>query len=294
MADPGLIRRYLLGAASEQEGIAFENEYIANSEVFETLVAAENDLIDSYCRGDLSSLERQQFESRYLTSSRGRARVEFSRLLTEVSKEARPTKLARRPSFWEKASANFREYTLQWGLVAACAAVLIIAIGSIGILHIRDVSVRSEESAREGQHMPRQNANKPPENTTNEPTSKPTETEIASASPRQVTLRLETTASRSIDTKVSNTVSLPAKSAWLNVELKVDDNGEGSYVAELESPDGSLLERIAGLKSRLVSGQSIVPLRLPSELIPTGDYVIQLKSFAGGIVDSYSFRVLNK
>ncbi len=218
--------------------------------------------------------------------------MEFSRLLAEVSKEARPAQVNQRLSFWEKLSRHFRGHALQWGLAAACAGVMIVAIGSIRVLHNRDLRARSNASPREGQNVTPENANTHPDNTTNKPDGKPTE--IASASPTEFTLRLDAGISRTIGSTVANTVSLPAKSSWLNLELKVNDEGEKSYVAKLEEPDGTLIQRFAGLKSRLVSGQSIVPLRLQSELIPPGDYVVELKTFSDETVDSYAFRVLRK
>ena len=68
MAKEALARRYLLGTLPEDERQRVEDLYFSKPERFEELVAAENDLIDSYVRRALSSSEARLFESNYLSS----------------------------------------------------------------------------------------------------------------------------------------------------------------------------------------------------------------------------------
>jgi anti-sigma-K factor RskA len=78
-SDETLMRRYLLGDLPQEERGSIEDRYLADDEVFEALVATENDLIDAYARGGLADDERRKFEAEYLTilESQICARVEL-------------------------------------------------------------------------------------------------------------------------------------------------------------------------------------------------------------------------
>ena len=71
--------RFLLGGGTEAERERLEAEFFADDDAFQQMLAAEDDLIDAYARGELSDSERRQFEERYMNSSVGRERVCFAR-----------------------------------------------------------------------------------------------------------------------------------------------------------------------------------------------------------------------
>ena len=138
MSNSRLMRRYLLGTATPAERIALENDYLANAEAFQELTAAENDLIDSYARSELSSLEKQAFEKRYLNSVHGQSRIEFARSLGVITKEVTPSTLPR-ASLVEKFLSVFRIPVLSpaWRFAGACAIVLIVGLVSLQLLRHR-------------------------------------------------------------------------------------------------------------------------------------------------------------
>jgi hypothetical protein len=73
--------RYLLGRMSEHEENEFEAQYFADDNLFEEMVGLENELIDSYVRGELSEPDRRQFEQGYLTSTARRKNLQFAEVL---------------------------------------------------------------------------------------------------------------------------------------------------------------------------------------------------------------------
>ncbi len=77
--------RYLLGDLPETEQAVVEEEYFADTEKFEEVWEAENDLVDRYVRGRLSRVERKLFERNYLQSPKHRDRVAMSRKLLEAA-----------------------------------------------------------------------------------------------------------------------------------------------------------------------------------------------------------------
>lgn len=78
-----LIKSYLLGQLAETDQTAFEQELLCDREKYEQVWSMENDLIDNYVRGDMSSAERASFESNYLASPPHRERVAIARLFIE-------------------------------------------------------------------------------------------------------------------------------------------------------------------------------------------------------------------
>jgi hypothetical protein len=70
-----LIRRYLLGELAEADQTALEQEFLIDRGKFDQAWAVENDLVDSYVRGEMSRADRERFEGHYLASPLHRERV---------------------------------------------------------------------------------------------------------------------------------------------------------------------------------------------------------------------------
>jgi hypothetical protein len=77
--------RYLLGDLPENEAIVVEQEYFADTEKFEAIWSAENELVDRYVRDRLTRGERELFERNYLQSPKHRDRVAVARRLLEAA-----------------------------------------------------------------------------------------------------------------------------------------------------------------------------------------------------------------
>lgn len=104
------IRKYLLGEAEPEleerlDELSFADGYA------EMIGSVENDLLDEYVSDALAPTARAAFESHYLVSSRGRAKVQFARALGGLPDRVRaPVKAAERivkPGFFH-ALGNLR------------------------------------------------------------------------------------------------------------------------------------------------------------------------------------------
>src|SRR5690242_7522625 len=82
-----LMRRYLLGALTEAEQIALEQQFFADGELLDRVWATENELVDGYVRGRLPQTEREQFERHYLASPQHRERVAFAQTLLQAAEK---------------------------------------------------------------------------------------------------------------------------------------------------------------------------------------------------------------
>src|ERR1044072_6316177 len=94
------------------------------------MLIAEDELVDAYAHGELSDQERGQFEKNFLTSARGRDRVQFSRALAGAVSDARPVRVSDSPSFfaslWAVLTPRVR--------VAATAFALVLVIAFAWLL----------------------------------------------------------------------------------------------------------------------------------------------------------------
>jgi anti-sigma factor RsiW len=70
-----LVRRYLLGELAEADQSALEQELLIDRGKFDRVWAVENELIDSYVRGEMPHADRKRFEGHYLASPLHRERV---------------------------------------------------------------------------------------------------------------------------------------------------------------------------------------------------------------------------
>ena len=85
-----LMTRYLLGQVSPQEQDDIEKRYFYDDQVFEDVVAAENEMIDSYVHGRLGATEKNQFETHFLSTPERRERLSFAQSLKDYC-EVPPT-----------------------------------------------------------------------------------------------------------------------------------------------------------------------------------------------------------
>ncbi len=123
-ADQVLIRKYLLCAIGEEEREAVERRMLTDTEFFEQVELAEDDLVDDYADNTLSPDERKKFEASFLTTPEGRQQVNLAFVLrkkAEIKKNAKIITPSPIPvSWWNRALANN---------FVRVAALIIIALG---------------------------------------------------------------------------------------------------------------------------------------------------------------------
>src|SRR5947207_12266493 len=119
LEDENQVLRYLLGEMPDRERTDFEDRCFADDSFYQTVLAAEDDLIDSYVRGELAATARRLFEARYLASPRLSSRVDFARALQQRTAERNQTSLFLRARHW-------RSTPVVW---LAAAATLVVMFG---------------------------------------------------------------------------------------------------------------------------------------------------------------------
>jgi ferric-dicitrate binding protein FerR (iron transport regulator) len=90
------IRRYLLGELAEADQAALEQELLLDRGKFDRVWAVENELVDSYVRGEMSRADRERFEGHYLASPLHRERIAIAEsFLTDIDQAGGETVEAR-------------------------------------------------------------------------------------------------------------------------------------------------------------------------------------------------------
>lgn len=299
------MRQYLLGDMPQEDRARIEDRYFADADMFEEMVAAENDLIDSYIRGELKDPDRQKFELRYGKSPRQRARVEFARALNQVSQTTAQALHVNRVSLWKRLWVPFlgQAPTLQRAL--AVTALVVVASGSW--LVVQNQRLRAElQQARAGQaelrrqeealHQQLLALSKNSGDHARENNQGVEIAQLETPVQSEVTLRLVPGLARGSGRGEQELVLLP-RVAWVRLELTLYRDEYRSYQAVLRTAEGAEVRRLEGLKGQRIGDEKAVILSLPSNLIRLGDYVVTLSGRndsrgAREEVEAYSFRVV--
>jgi hypothetical protein len=188
--------RYLLGELSIKDKLEMEMEYFTDPEIFELLLAVEQDLIEGYVNGKLSPSGRIRFERNYLTTPVRREHVRFfQNLATALPLESfesfesnapglyeepihaatyDTSELKKKTSIWELFLAPFRAPKLAFGI--SMAAVLLI-LGVVGAVKIFDTQTPLKEKVTQNNPRPSPEQKKAEEEAPNEeptPNEQPT------------------------------------------------------------------------------------------------------------------------
>jgi anti-sigma factor RsiW len=81
---------YLLGELSQEQQIALERDYFAGDDVYDQLLAVEDELAYDYLQGRLSPERRARFENTIGRTERGRKNLEFAQALLDTLKATHP------------------------------------------------------------------------------------------------------------------------------------------------------------------------------------------------------------
>jgi hypothetical protein len=316
--------RYLLGTLSEEERARMEERYFSDDAEFEELEIVEEELIDRYIRGELSTTDSATFEMIVARSPRLTERVAIAQVFAErlkstptgVSTAPVATKDPGRPhepaSWWTKLfgdSPGSRRPRL-----AVAFSILLVSLGGLGLLvgwlRLREeskqlaadraaVEQRQRELDKQAADLKYQaeqlakgatQASTPPE------ISAPKQLEQPTPSGRSlfaVTLSPGTLRSAGGG---NQGFTLPSGTGNVEITLRLRDTEYPSYQATILNAD-----RVAIFNSgfrrpiRRASG-SLLIFRIPANRLSPSDYSISVEgrtpTGATESVDDYGFRVI--
>ncbi|HEY6251811.1 MAG TPA: hypothetical protein VI685_17780, partial [Candidatus Angelobacter sp.] len=258
----------------------------------------ENDLIDSYARGDLQGPGRLQFEARFLATPELRRRVQFAQALAGYGQTAVPE---RQSHGWRNLVAGStlglaRRFALAGVVLGLLVFSVWIAVGSLQLRrqleHMNAEQARlqqlQQDALRQIADLNAQLQKLPPANGTQELAD--------SGPPGQPMISL--TLSPGVPRGSAKATILPISSDVSNVRLLLKTGGGlySRYGVSVETPEGQQIFKKNGLKVLNTNRGKVVAVSLPARALPRGDYILRLVGTKASSqtedIDAYSFRVV--
>lgn len=315
---------YLLGALSETDTERLDKMSLTDGEFADRLLVVEDDLVDSYARGELSGDSLNRFTSHYLATPRSREKVKVAKTLqlfadkaarasaidSGALSRASPTpgetvlRKAARPSF-----LTMPRLALQWGFAAA-ALVFLVAGGYLAYENLRlrreMTQTQAERTTLEQreQELQRQLA-------AQRLADKETEQELARV--RERLAQLEPKPQPSVQPRDQNiiafnlspptrgggpvpTLTLPEQVDSVALTLESEATGFASYQVALRIPaTGQVVWQSGKLKA---DSKSRLRVNVPGNLLKPQNYGLELSGISeNGIAERvgvYPFRVVQR
>jgi hypothetical protein len=163
-ADESLLRRYLLGAVTEEARKDLDTRLFSDDRIFwERISIAEDELVSDYVQNALKSEERQDFERHFLCTDERRAKLEFARALhTHATNHVSARAAQPRESRW--AWLMRPALSPAWAVAAAALLLLVVQLprfgttgpgGNVSGLAVVEASVSAGRTRAAGGELPR-------------------------------------------------------------------------------------------------------------------------------------------
>ncbi len=293
-----LITRYLLGQVPENERAEFEEEYLRDDDLFEEMVAHENDLIDAYVGGELAATDREQFETYFMSDPEGHERVELARTLL---KSCLTTKASEERSSDERGDGSpvvgFRRAPVP-AMRLALAAVLLVAVAGLTWMALMNWNLHRQLEAslnaeQQAQELRRQVA-------ALQERAAAAEQKLAELPPPGLAFLSMTLApDLARGPGQQTTLHLAPGISEVFLLLRRNHDKHLSYRVILETAEGKQVWQKPSLEPQLArDGGEVIVVDISSSILKQDDYVLRLfGATASGSFEetgTYSFRVLKQ
>lgn len=266
------IRRYLLGETTQEDSSWFEEQLLADGDLFQELLIAEDELIDQYLRDELTPNERRGFETHFLLAPERQQKLHFGRALrkyvnlvgtserleddaTENVSDEEPD-VAKPPP--KRGVFSFLPFSNPIVSYSFAAAILLIAVGVSWVV--------LNNWKQQTQH------------------------------PGNVYVVTLTPGLTRDDTSALKRVTIQGPTDGVQLQLMVPTGEYQKYQVELQTSESRTIYTQENLAAEVRDGSRKVLLTVPATLLPVGDYQLTLGGInnAGQIepVGKYFFRVV--
>jgi len=271
-----LLREFLLGKLADADRERMEGLFLTDSATRERVLALEQDLIDDYLEDSLSQEDKERFLSRYAQTDEQRRKLRITGAIKDWAvREARaPHPAAPTVSVWSRIWTWLR---LKPRFVVPIAITIVIAI----VLTI--VWLNSREEQRKHLAIEQELAQ------LNSPSS------MREVPPRTTPFDLRPVSVRSGQPQAE--LRIPVEIRFIELRLPwIQTERYSMYQAEVRRVGDREAFTISNLQAES-NGRYTIRLRLPAQMLTTGDYQIKLTGVStdGSTKSSeeYSFVVIN-
>ena len=246
---------------SPEEAAEFEERLLVDSELYEDLSVAEDELIDQFLSGEMPALERERIETHFLRNPERVKQLSFARTLRsyvsanklEAPAAPREPKPEKKQSFWSTI------FSKNPGLAYPLAvALLLVLVGGVWLT---------------GRLL----------NSPNQP---------------QTVWAIELTPGLQRDDAEIKSFSIPANVDTIRLELDLAEDQYPAYQADLQDIEGRAVTASKDLKAQTVNARRMVNVDVKAALLAPGDYRAKLSGVSANRnltnLGSYPFKVLRK
>jgi hypothetical protein len=142
-------RRFLLGIASEEEQSRVEAEVLTGDLDAMFLENAEDELIDDYVLGSITSQEKRGFEEQFLITEQRRQKLRFASALIKYSQQLPADGIFR---LQKLAPSRRLQFNLSWkhtALLSAAAMILLAVLSGLEWTKLRQQAQVAQETQKE-------------------------------------------------------------------------------------------------------------------------------------------------
>ena len=270
---------YLLGQLPEKEQAELERQYFADEVLFDELLAIEDELRDSYARGELRGSERELFERRLLTAPEQKEQQEFARALCRhlTKGERGPSTLTRPLPRWKLLLHDLAaQPRILFPVLSFAILVLMVGAWWLGRRSTSRLQLPSASS---------QSASGKAPSTATPTTERQPEAKIMAVVLSPGLVR---------GNELSTPVVIPSEVTQVRLEARVDVNYP-YYNAVLKTPEGKQIWSKQDLEAQAFPDGKRILLYLSKDLLPPGDYVLTILGLPSAkspeVADEYGFRI---
>lgn len=287
-----LIRRYLLAALSEDDRERVETRLMTDDGFFQQIGLVEDELIDQYLDGELSSADCRRFEETFLCAAERQQKLRFARALRAYAAEHAPAAATTPVPWWHSLvrMVNPPRPVLAYSVLAAS---LVLAVGAslafyqiaglkgrISELQAQQQKARSDEVAAQLQLEQEKRSKEEGKETT----------QMAMLNPPS--FLLSPGVQRSAQS--FRPIEIADNQTLIRVKLDLPENPHPAYRAVLLS-DGQEILSLARLKAVETPDQITISLDLPTAGLTAGVYEIRLYGSGDSEpMESYVFQITRK
>jgi hypothetical protein len=308
--------QYLLGSLSEEEKTKLEEQCFSDDVEFEELEIAEDELIDSYVRDELSHGDRKRFEDAVRVSARLSERVNFARLFSERTAIAVDrTPLPATPS---RSWLNFifghsvpGQRRLRFAFAASLIPLIAGLVLTVSWFKLRDANrnltaerTRIEKEKADlrlqldSQKSRMQELSSELQTEINERQSQEKlveELQAKSNIPKGSTALIALVAGTVRGGSGANHLVINKNTTLVKLTMNLGPVEYSMYGVSITTPEGNVVYRTRKLRSPEKSGNTTITVQFGARLLSAGDYIIRVQGFSqSGATEpaaDYSLRV---
>lgn len=274
-ASESALRQFLLGNVDEEERERLESLFVTDSVARERILAAEQDLIDDYLDGSLSSAEKQRFIERYADTPTQKRTLRIARTIkdwaTAQGNVSRPVVPERR-SLWNRLRDGI---WLKPSVAIPIAASAMIAIIAVSLWLNSRIERRNQQLAIQEEVVHLNDPNR-----------------LREVPQKMSSLELRPGSLRSTDAQNELVIGPDTEVAELRL-LWIRKEQYPRYRAILKRVGGNDSVTISDLQAE--NDGRVIRLRLPDQLFTRGNYKVELIGIqangTNGDSDEYHFNV---